>query len=37
MVDYTKQSDIKIEVVWGMDSNDISEYYFESEKEKTAH
>jgi len=36
MVDYTKQSDIKIEVVWGMDNNDISEYYFESEKEKTA-
>ena len=36
MVNYTKQSDIKIEVVWGMDNNDTSEYYFESEKEMTA-
>ena len=36
MVDYTKQSDIKIEVVWGMDNNDTSEYYFKSEKEMTA-
>ena len=36
MVDYTKQSDIKIEVVWGLDTNDTREYYFDSEKEKTA-
>ena len=31
MVDYTKQRDIKIEVVWGMENNDISDYYFESD------
>ena len=36
MTDYTKESELKIEVVWGTDNNDTSEYYFDSEKEMTA-
>ena len=35
-IDYTKKSQYKIEIVWGLDDGVTDEYYFESEKEMTA-
>ena len=32
-IDYTKKSQYKIEIVWGLDDGVTDEYYFESEKE----